>query len=61
MRYAKDFNPETRVIENCKYMAALGRIKKLEGAILTLLGETENCEHMTAKEREQFARNALCA
>lgn len=29
-RYAKDFDPDTRVVENCKYMAALGRIQELE-------------------------------
>jgi len=30
MRYAKDFDPATPVVENCKYMEALGRIQDLE-------------------------------
>lgn len=33
MCYAKDFDPDTPVIENCKYMAALGRIQDLERAL----------------------------
>lgn len=30
MRYAREFDPSTRVVENCKYMAALGRIQDLK-------------------------------
>lgn len=30
MRYAKDFDPATPVVENCKYMATLGKIQTLE-------------------------------
>jgi|APLak6261663543_1056040.scaffolds.fasta_scaffold04581_4 hypothetical protein len=30
MRYAKDFDPDAPVVENCKYMAALGKIQTLE-------------------------------
>lgn len=30
MRYAKDFDSDTPVVENCKYMAALAEIQELE-------------------------------
>lgn len=33
MRYAKDFDPDTPVIENCKYMQALSKIQELDGAL----------------------------
>lgn len=41
MRYAKDFDPATPVIENCKYMQALGKIQQLNEAITKLQIEVE--------------------
>lgn len=40
-RYAKDFAPETMVIENCKYMQVVREKQELEKKLESLLAEPE--------------------
>ncbi len=47
-------DPGGEVVREC-----LDEIERLRNATLTLLGETDDSEYMTAKEREQFACKTL--
>lgn len=47
-------DPGGEVVREC-----LDEVERLRNALLTLLNETDDSEYMTAKDREQFARNAL--
>ena len=38
-RYARDFDPSTRVVENCRYMAAIGEIQNMQARIDALMME----------------------
>ena len=53
-RYAKDFDPCTRVVENCKYIAAIGKMQDAEQALKMII----DCYYHNDYEAEELVRIA---
>jgi len=55
-RFAKDFDPHTRVVPNCKYYSAIGRIQDLQKALEFLV---EVKAHKSVYGKDEWYMDAM--